>query len=66
MGTTFIGLSRKTKEDFGHENAQFITYMNVFTNYVADMTMSESVEINRKQNEVKARDVFYNILRNNG
>ena len=67
MGTTFTGLSGKTKEDFGHGNAKFITYMNVFTNPVADMTMTESVEIDQKQNEVKAGDVFfYNILRNTG
>lgn len=59
MGTTFTGLSGKTKEDFGHGNAKFITYMNVFTNPVADMTMTESVEIDKKQNEVKAGDVFF-------
>lgn len=31
MGTTYTGLSGKTKEDFGHGNANFVTYMNVFS-----------------------------------
>lgn len=58
MGTTFTGLSGKTKEDFGHGDAKFITYMNVFSNPVADLKMTESVEIDTKQNCVKAGDVF--------
>lgn len=32
IGTTFTGLSGKSKEDFGHGNAKFVTYMNVFSN----------------------------------
>lgn len=28
MGSTYTGLSGKTKEDFGHGEAKFITYMN--------------------------------------
>jgi len=59
MGTTFTGLSGKTKEDFGHGDAKFITYMNVFSNPVADLKMTESVEIDTKQNCVKAGDVFF-------
>lgn len=59
MGSTFTGLSGKTKEDFGHGKAKFITYMNVFSNPVADWEMMESVEIDLKQNCVKAGDVFF-------
>lgn len=59
MGTTFTGLSGKTKEDFGHGDAKFITYMNVFSNPVADLNMTEAVEIDTKQNDVKAGDVFF-------
>lgn len=59
MGSTYTGLSGKTKEDFGHGEAKFITYMNVFTNPVADLQMTESVEIDSKQNSVKAGDVFF-------
>ena len=59
MGSTFTGLSGKTKEDFGHGNAKFITYMNVFSNSIADLQMTETVEIDSKQNCVKGGDVFF-------
>lgn len=59
MGSTYTGLSGKTKEDFGHGDAKFITYMNVFSNPVANLDMTESVEIDSKQNCVKAGDVFF-------
>ena len=59
MGSTFTGLSGKTKEDFGHGDAQFITYMNVFSNPVANLEMTEAVEIDTKQNSVKKGDVFF-------
>ena len=59
MGSTFTGLSGKTKEDFGHGDAQFITYMNVFSNPVANLEMTEAVEIDAKQNSVKKGDVFF-------
>ena len=59
MGSTFTGLSGKTKEDFGHGNAKFITYMNVFSNPIADLQMTEIVEIDSKQNCVKSGDVFF-------
>jgi type I restriction enzyme S subunit len=59
MGSTFNGLSGKTKDDFGHGKAKFITYMNVFSNPIADLTMTESIEIDKKQKSVKAGDVFF-------
>ena len=59
LGSTFTGLSGKTKEDFGHGNAKFITYMNVFTNPIASETMLESVEIDKTQHEVKYGDVLF-------
>ena len=59
MGETYTGLSGKTKEDFGHGNAKFVTYMNVFSNSIADLSMTESVEIDKKQNEVNYGDVFF-------
>ena len=43
MGSTFTGLSGKTKEDFGHGDAKFITYMNVFSNPIANLDMTEYV-----------------------
>ena len=59
MGNTFTGLSGKTKEDFGHGDAKFVTYVNVFNNPIANSKMLESVEIDSKQNEVQYGDVFF-------
>lgn len=59
VGTTFTGLSGKTASDFGHGEASFITYMNVFSNPVSDPTMVEHVEIDSKQREVEVGDVFF-------
>ena len=36
VGTTYTGLSGKTADDFGHGEASFITYMNVFSHPVAN------------------------------
>ena len=59
VGTTYTGLLGKTKEDFGHGDGKFITYMNVFSNAISDLDMIESIEIDKKQNEVKVGDVFF-------
>lgn len=59
LGTTFTGLSGKTKEDFGHGAASFVTYMNVFLNPVADAKRVESVEIDKTQTAVRYGDVFF-------
>lgn len=59
VGNTFTGLSGKTKEDFGHGEGKFITYMNVFSNPVADLDGTESVEIDNKQFQVKSGDVLF-------
>lgn len=59
MGTTFTGLSGKTKNDFGHGDARFVTYMNVFTNPVSDPDRVEAVEIDKSQNAIQYGDVFF-------
>lgn len=59
MGETYNGLSGKTKEDFGHGDAQFVTYMNVFSNPVASPTGVDNVEIDPSQNEVKKGDILF-------
>ena len=59
MGTTFTGLSGKTKDDFGHGDARFVTYMNVFTNPVSDPDRVEAVEIDKSQDAVQYGDVFF-------
>ncbi|MFT8458194.1 MAG: restriction endonuclease subunit S [Liquorilactobacillus ghanensis] len=59
MGTTFTGLSGKTRDDFGHGEAKFVTYMNVFSNPVSDLNRVEHVEIDSKQNKVQYGDIFF-------
>ena len=59
IGSTYTGLSGKTKEDFGHGEAQYITYLNVFQNTISDITMTDKVEIDTTQNEVKYGDVLF-------
>ena len=59
MGQTYTGLSGKTKDDFGHGQARFVTYMNVFSNPISNPEMTEPIEIDSKQNEVEVGDVFF-------
>ena len=59
IGNTFTGLSGKKKEDFGHGDAKFVTYMNVFSNPISNFKQVESVEIDSKQNEIKYGDIFF-------
>lgn len=59
VGNTYTGLSGKTADDFGHGEANFITYMNVYSNNIADPTMVSPIEIDAKQHEVEIGDVFF-------
>ena len=59
MGTTFTGLSGKTQDDFGHGEARFVTYMNVYMNTVSDPHLVDEVEIDLRQNSVRFGDVFF-------
>ena len=59
IGNTFTGLSGKTKEDFGHGEAEFVTYVNVYKNAIADPLLTEHVELDEKQNEVNYGDIFF-------
>lgn len=60
-GTTYGGLTGKTKEDFGHGNARFIPYTNVFDNPLTDTKRLEAVEIDSSQNQVVYGDVFFTV-----
>ena len=59
IGNTFSGLSGKTKEDFGHGQASFVTYLNVFNNSIGQPNMIEKVEIDPKQFQVKQGDILF-------
>ena len=60
-GVTYSGLSGKTKEDFGHGDALFIPYTNVFDNPISDVNRLEAVEIDSRQNEVRQGDVLFTV-----
>lgn len=62
MGTTYSGLSGKTKEDFGQGNAKYVTFLNVLTNAKIDTSMLEAVKVilTEHQNEVRKGDLLFN------
>lgn len=60
-GTTYPGLSGKTKADFGHGGAYFVPYTNVFDNPIADTKRLEAVELDSSQNEVKRGDALFTV-----
>ena len=59
IGNTFGGLTNKSREDFGHGAARYITYLNVYRNAISSVTQLDSIEIDDKQNAVKKGDVLF-------
>lgn len=59
IGKSYSGLSGKTKEDFGHGAGRYVTYLNVFSNSITSDLEVDAIEIDKRQNEVKAGDVFF-------
>lgn len=59
IGNTFTGLSGKTKEDFGHGEAKYIPYTNIFNNPITNVDQLESIEIDKKQNSVAYGDILF-------
>lgn len=59
IGNTYTGLSGKTKEDFGHGEAEYIPYTNIFNNPITDVAKLESIEIDNKQNSVVYGDILF-------
>jgi len=62
LGSTFGGLTGKTKRDFGHGPARYITFMNIMANVVIDSGTFEFVDIKptESQNRVANGDLFFN------
>ncbi|MDY2795681.1 restriction endonuclease subunit S [[Pasteurella] aerogenes] len=60
LGSTFTGLSGKSKVDFG-KGKPYIPYMNIFTNSHIDIQHLELVEIGKDetQNKVRYGDIFF-------
>ena len=62
LGTTYSGLSGKSKEDFGVGDAKFVTFLNVLCNAKIDTSVLEAVNVTEgeHQNEVKKGDLLFN------
>ncbi len=43
MGTTYSGLSGKSKDDFGHGSAKYVTYLNVFNNPLSSILSLDKI-----------------------
>ncbi|MDO5356338.1 MAG: restriction endonuclease subunit S [Conchiformibius sp.] len=59
LGYTFSGLTNKSRKDFGHGEARYITYMNVYQNAISSIEQLDSIEIDEKQNKVEKGDVLF-------
>lgn len=62
IGSTFSGLTGKTKEDFGTGNAKYITFLNVLNNPILKSELFEDVVVREgeKQNSCHKGDLFFN------
>ena len=62
IGFTYSGLTGKTKNDFGHGEAQYITFLNVLNNPVLKTDVFEKVDVrsDERQNAAKKGDLFFN------
>lgn len=61
MGTSYGGLTGKSKEDFGHGDAKFVPYTNVFDNPIADPSRLGDVEVDSSQNRVQCGDALFTV-----
>jgi type I restriction enzyme S subunit len=59
IGDTYPGLSGKSKEDFGHGDARYITYLNVYQNAVANQDMTDPIEVDNRQHKIRHGDIFF-------
>ncbi|CAN7358335.1 restriction endonuclease subunit S [Acidovorax delafieldii] len=62
FGSTYGGLTGKTKADFGEGSSRYITFMNVMANVVIDCDIFEPVNVSstESQNRAAKGDLFFN------
>ena len=62
IGTTYAGLTGKTKSDFGVGQARYVTFLNVLENVVIDPSRSEQVHVEPRecQNQIRCGDILFN------
>lgn len=62
LGSSYGGLTGKTKEDFGHGDARYITYLDVFERaLITDTSRLGATDIDNRQSEVKTGDVLFTV-----
>ncbi|NKZ23131.1 restriction endonuclease subunit S, partial [Pediococcus argentinicus] len=61
LGDTYSGLTGKSKNDFGHGDAFYIPYLNIFTNSIVDNSNLEKIDIDSKQHAVNYGDVLFTV-----
>ena len=62
IGTTYGGLTGKTKADFGVGHSRYVTFLNVLENVVIDPHQCEPVRVDpgERQNPVRRGDILFN------
>ena len=62
LGSTYGGLTGKSKADFGIGTGRYVTFMNVMTNVVIDCNSFERVQVapTESQNRVNRGDLLFN------
>jgi type I restriction enzyme S subunit len=61
IGSFYGGLSGKSKKDFDHGDAKYITYMNVYSNIAVNIATAETVDVSigEKQNAIQYGDILF-------
>ena len=62
LGSTYGGLTGKTKADFGVGEGRYVTFMNVMANVVIDSGLLEQVRVlpSESQNQLNKGDLLFN------
>ena len=62
IGTTYAGLTGKTKSDFGVGQSRYVTFLNVLENVVIDPSRFEQVHVGPRecQNQIRCGDILFN------
>ncbi|MEY8293838.1 restriction endonuclease subunit S [Limosilactobacillus caviae] len=59
--SVYSGIAGKTKDDFGHGEARYITYLNIHDNVVAKTSGVDRIERDLRQHKVEKGDLLFTI-----
>lgn len=62
IGSTYGGLTGKTKKNFGTGSARYVPFLNIMNNVTIDLSQLERVEVfeGESQNAIQKGDLFFN------